>query len=174
MIDVINDFAFPQARQLFRFALPAARRIARLKARCRKAGMPTIYVNDNFGRWRSDFKSQVQRCLTGSPFGAAIARLLQPDEKDYFVLKPKHSAFFETSLPVLLESLGARHLIITGFAADICVLFTANDAYMREYSVAVPPDCTASETQEAKRRALAHMKRFLKADVLSSPKMRLS
>jgi len=173
MIDVIDDFDFPQAGKLFRYALPAARCIARLKGRCRQAGIPIVYVNDNFGRWRSDFRSQVDRCLNGSRFSSAIAKLLKPDDDDYFVLKPKHSAFFETSLPILLESLGAAHLIITGFATDICVLFTANDAYMRDYSVAVPFDCTAAETVEAKKRALAHMKRFLKADVRSSNRVAL-
>jgi nicotinamidase-related amidase len=164
LIDVINDFDFPEAKKLYRHALPAARRIAALKKRCRNKDIPTIYVNDNFGRWRSDFKAQVTRCLEGSQMSSSIARLLRPDEKDYFVLKPKHSAFFQTSLPVLLESLGVRRVIITGFATDICVLFTANDAYMRDYEVSVPPPCTAAESDTAKRRALEHMKRFLKAE----------
>lgn len=172
LIDVINDFNFPQAPQLYRYALPAAKNIAALKKRCRAAGLPTIYVNDNFGRWRSDFKSQVTECLEGSEYSATIARLLHPDDEDYFVLKPKHSAFYQTSLPVLLESLGVRRLIITGFAADICVLFTANDAYMREYEVAVPANCTAAESDEAKKRALQHMKRFLKAEIGSVPALK--
>lgn len=164
LIDVINDFDFPEAGQLFRHALPAARKIAALKKRCRKEGIPTIYVNDNFGRWRSDFKSQVKKCLEGSEMSSDIARILHPEEEDFFVLKPKHSAFFQTSLPLLLESLKVKRVIITGFATDICILFTANDAYMRDYAVCVPPDCTAAESPDAKKRALAHMKRFLKAE----------
>ena len=171
LIDVINDFDFPQAKALYRYALPAAKRIAALKKRCRSAKVPVIYVNDNFGRWRSDFKSQVRHCLEGSEFSSSIARILHPDDEDYFVLKPKHSAFYQTSLPVLLESLGVRRVIITGFATDICVLFTANDAYMREYEVCIPSSCTAAESPSAKTRALKHMKRFLKADISSSPRV---
>ena len=95
-------------------------------------------------------------------------RLLIPAEDDYFVLKPKHSGFYASSLDVLLKNLGAKKLIITGFAADICVLFTANDAYMRDFEVIVPADCTAAETTDAKRRACAEMKRFLRADIRPS------
>ena len=155
LVDVINDFDFPEGEKLLRFALSAARRIAALKKRLRKRGVPTIYVNDNFGRWQSDFKKQVERCVNEDLPGASVARLLIPAEDDYFVLKPKHSGFFSTSLDVLLSYLGARKLIVTGFAADICVLFTANDAYMRDYELIVPADCIAAETAAAQRGAIS-------------------
>ena len=168
LVDVINDFNFPRARQLLRYALPAARRIVALKKRLRAQGIPAIYVNDNFGRWRSDFKKQVEKCVSEESLGAPVARLLIPGENDYFVLKPKHSAFYSTSLDVLLDYLGAKKLIVTGFAGDICVLFTANDAYMRDYELIVPSDCVASETAAANRQACQQMKRFLHADVRPS------
>ncbi len=174
LVDVINDFDFPEGKKLFRFALPAARRIAALKRRLRKHGVPAIYVNDNFGRWRSDFKTQVERCISDESPGASVARLLIPAEDDYFVLKPKHSGFYSTSLGVLLSYFGARKLIITGFAADICVLFTANDAYMRDYELIVPADCIAAETTAARRSATQQMKRFLKADVRPSTSIRVT
>jgi nicotinamidase-related amidase len=167
LIDVINDFNFPTAAKLLRHALPAARRIAALKKRLSESGIPAVYVNDNFGRWRSDFRSQVQRCLTEGG-GAEVSRLLMPGENDYFVLKPKHSGFYCTSLEVLLHYLGAKRLILTGFTADICVLYTAHDAYMRDYQLFVPSDCVACETAEANRLACAHLKRFLKADIRPS------
>ena len=171
LVDVINDFDFPQGRDLLRFAVPAARRILALKKRLRARGIPAVYVNDNFGRWQSDFKKQVEKCVSEESIGAPVARLLIPGENDYFVLKPKHSAFFSTSLDVLLEYLGAKKLIITGFAGDICVLFTANDAYMRDYELIVPSDCVASETAAANKNACQQMKRFLKADVRPSRRL---
>jgi nicotinamidase-related amidase len=174
LVDVINDFDFPQARQLLRQALPAAGKIAALKKRLRRRGIPTIYVNDNFGRWRSDFRKQVEACLSGDCLGAPIARQLVPAEDDYFVLKPKHSAFYCTSLDVLLSYLGVRRLIIGGFATDICVLFTANDAYMRDFEILIPSDCSAAETVAAHRRACRHMQRFLRADIRPSSQLRLS
>jgi len=171
LVDVINDFNFPRGRDLLRFAVPAARRILALKKRLRARGIPAVYVNDNFGRWQSDFKKQVEKCVSEESLGAPVARLLIPGENDYFVLKPKHSAFFSTSLDVLLEYLGAKKLIITGFAGDICVLFTANDAYMRDYELIVPSDCVASETAAANKNACQQMKRFLKADVRPSRRL---
>jgi nicotinamidase-related amidase len=172
LVDVINDFDFPRGERLLHFALPAARRLAALKKRLRKSGVPAIYVNDNFGRWQSDFKKQVERCVSEDSPGAAVARQLIPGDDDYFVLKPKHSGFYSTSLDTLLSYLGAERLIITGFAADICVLFTANDAYMRDFEILVPTDCVASETAAARRGAIQQMKRFLRADTRVSRLLR--
>lgn len=168
LIDVINDFEFVGGEELFRNALPAARKIARLKERARVAGAPVIYVNDNFGRWRSDFKRIVAHCLGDEVRGRPIAELLAPDEDDYFVLKPKHSGFFSTALELLLEHLGARTLVLTGFAGNNCVLFTANDAYMRDYKLLIPADCTASIEQVENEYALRQMQDVLKADIKHS------
>jgi nicotinamidase-related amidase len=148
LIDVINDLDFPEADELLRFARPMARKIMRLKLRAKKAGIPVIYVNDNFGRWRSDFRRQVVHCLRDNSRGHQIVSLLQPEDDDYFVLKPKHSGFFSTTLHTLLRYLGSRKLILTGIAGNFCVLFTANDAYMRDYELIIPSDCTASNTAE--------------------------
>jgi nicotinamidase-related amidase len=173
LIDVINDLDFPEANQLLRHARPMARKLLRLKQRAKKAGVPVIYVNDNFGRWQSDFRRQVEHCLRGDSRGHEMVSLLQPDEDDYFVLKPKHSGFFSTTLDTLLRYLGAKKLILTGVAGNFCVLFTANDAYMRDYDLVIPSDCTASNTAEENRQALALMRKFLKADTRPSTKLRL-
>jgi nicotinamidase-related amidase len=174
LIDVINDLDFPEANQLLRYARPMARKILRLKERAKKAGVPVIYVNDNFGRWRSDFRRQVVHCLREKSRGREIVSLLQPQEDDYFVLKPKHSGFFSTTLDALLRYLGARKLIVTGIAGNFCVLFTANDAYMRDYDLIVPSDCTVSNTPEENRQALTLMRKLLKADTSPSSRLRLA
>jgi nicotinamidase-related amidase len=95
LIDVINDLEFPTGPQLLRSALAAGRRLRDLKRRAKRAGVPCIYVNDNFGRWRSDFSAQVKHCLRDGTRGAALVELLLPEADDYFVLKPKHSGFYE-------------------------------------------------------------------------------
>ena len=173
LIDVINDLDFPEANRLLRYARPMAKKLLRLKKRAKKAGVPVIYVNDNFGRWRSDFRRQVLHCLRESSRGHEIVALLRPDEDDYFVLKPKHSGFFSTTLETLLRYLGSKKLILTGIAGNFCVLFTANDAYMRDYELIIPSDCTVSNTTVENRQALALMRKFLKADTRSSTKLRL-
>ena len=171
LIDVINDLEFPEGDQLLRHAIPMAHRIAALKRRARQEGVQVVYVNDNFGRWRSDFNAQVQHCLRDGVRGKPVVELLRPGEDDYFVLKPKHSGFFSTSLDTLLEYLGAKAVVLTGMAANICVLFTANDAYMRDLHLAVPSDCVASNTEEENRYALDQMRKVLKADTRPSPEL---
>ena len=164
LIDVINDLEFQGGEKLLRPALRMARKLSVLVKRAHKANVPVVYVNDNFVRWRSDFTAQVRHCLDDGVRGQPIAELLKPSEEDYFVLKPKHSAFFSTALETLLQTLETDTLILTGLAGDNCVLFTAHDAYMREYRLAVPSDCIASESSTSNAWALHHMRRFLKVD----------
>lgn len=172
LIDVINDFDFPEADQLLRYARPMAKKLLRLKRRAQRAGVPVIYVNDNFGRWKSDFRHTVEHCATKGRAGELV-RLLRPEENDYFVLKPKHSGFFSTTLETLLRYLGTQTLILTGIAGNFCVLFTANDAYMRDFDLFVPSDCSVSNTRQENQSALRIMKKFLKADTRSSFKIPL-
>jgi nicotinamidase-related amidase len=164
LIDWINDLEFDAGDQLFARALTAAKATAALRRRAKQAGVPVIYCNDNFGRWRSDFRSQLEHVLKDGVRGRPIAELLAPDEDDYFVLKPKHSGFHSTSLDVLLAHLGATTLILTGIAGNFCVLFTAHDAYMRDFRLIVPRDCLASEREAEDRHALEHMATACKAD----------
>lgn len=154
--------------------MPGAKRIAALKQRCRRAGIPAVYVNDNFGKWRSDFKKLVSHCLNDRTRGRQVVELLKPERDDYFVLKPKHSGFFSTTLDLLLEHLGAQTLILTGFTGDICILFTANDAFMRDYRLVIPSDCVVSERETGNRRALKFMQRILEADIRPSIEIELS
>jgi nicotinamidase-related amidase len=168
IIDVINDMEFPEGKQLFRQALSMAKKIAALKSRASSAQVPIIYVNDNFGHWRSDLKKQISHCLVDGVRGEPIARLLAPDHSDYFVLKPKSSAFFGTTLHTLLQYLGIRTLVLTGIAADVCILFTAHDAHLRDYEIIVPSDCVASNTLAETRMALANMKKAAHAVVCKS------
>ena len=162
LIDVINDFDFPEGEELLRLAMPVGKNIAALKERAKAAGIPSVYVNDNFGKWQSDFKKIVSHCRNAR--GKDFVEMLLPDDEDYFVLKPKHSGFYSTTLHLLVTHLGAENLILTGIAGNNCVLFTANDAYMRDYKIIVPSDCVVSNTEEENAHALKQMETVLKAD----------
>jgi nicotinamidase-related amidase len=168
LIDVINDMEFDTGAKLLEHALPMSKRLADFKRRAKEAGIPAIYVNDNFGRWQSDFNKLLAHCLKEDVCGKPLAEMLKPEEDDYFVLKPKHSGFFSTTLDTLLEYLQAKTLILTGLTGDICVLFTANDAYMRDFNLIIPADCVASSTPEGNEHALELMARVLKADTTPS------
>ena len=164
LIDWINDLEFAGGDKLLPPALAAAKYTAALRKRAKQAGVPVIYCNDNFGRWRSDFRTLLEHVLHDDVRGKPIAELLTPDENDYFVLKPKHSGFHSTTLEVLLAHLGAHTLILTGIAGNFCVLFTAHDAYMRDFKLVVPRDCLASEDEADNRHALHHIAATCKAD----------
>lgn len=171
IIDMICDFEFEDGEKLFKFAKPISRNIAKLKTKAEKAGIPVIYVNDNFGKWQSDFRKLLRHSLDPKHRGSEIAEALRPKEENYFVLKPKHSGFYSTTLDVLLEYLGTETLILTGVATDICILFTANDAYMRDYDLIVPRDCVAANTKKASGETLKYMQKILKVKTVASEKI---
>jgi nicotinamidase-related amidase len=173
LVDVINDMDFKGSDALVEQAVPMARRLAALKQRARDAGIPAIYINDNFGKWRSDFRRLVDHCTNDAVPGREVARMLRPSEDDYFVLKPKHSAFYDTTLDTLLDHLGTETIILTGIAGNICVLFSANDAYMRDFRLFVPRDCTVSNTADENEYALRQMATVLKADITPSTELDL-
>jgi nicotinamidase-related amidase len=168
LVDVINDLEFDGGKTLLKRALPMAKRLAALTERAREAGVAVIYVNDNFGKWRSDFRTLLQHCMRDDVNGKEIAAILAPKKSDYFVLKPKHSGFFSTTLDTLLEYLHVRTLIVTGLTTDRCVLFTASDAHMRDLHLVVPEDCCAAQTQEEHDQAMEMIERVLGADTTSS------
>ena len=174
IIDCINDLDFPGNESLLKSVMPMAKKIAALKRRAKSAKIPVIYVNDNFGRWQSNFNTQVEHCLQDDVPGNVIVELLKPEDDDYFMLKPKHSGFFCTSLEILLNHLQAKTLILSGIAGNICVLFTANDAYLRGFQLCVPRDCVASNTEDENLAALEQMEKVLKADIGPSDALRLT
>lgn len=171
LIDVINDLEFEGGERLLKFALPAAQSLAVMKQRAARANVPVIYANDNFGRWRSDFSAQVRHVREDRTRGAPIAELLAPAECDYFVLKPKHSAFYQTCLGILLEHLGVRTLVIGGFSTDSCVNLTVSDGFLRSYNLVVLSDGTAAQTRAAHITALEQMQRVLSARTPKSAKV---
>jgi nicotinamidase-related amidase len=172
LIDVINDLAFPGSEALVAQAEPMAARLAAFTRRARTAGVPTVYVNDNFGQWRSDFRKTVAHCTARTSKGRRVSLRLRPTRDDFFVLKPKHSGFYDTTLATLLDDLKIRRVIVTGIAGNICVLFTANDAYMRGLQIFAPADCIVSNTVEDNDAALRQIELVLKGKVTPSTQLR--
>ena len=169
LIDVINDLEFDGGDRLLAPALQMAEQIARLRDRARALAIPAVYVNDNFGRWQSNVDKLIAHCLRDGVRGAPLVARLRPDSDEfYFVLKPKHSGFFSTTLDILLDYLGVKTLILTGLTGDICVLFTAHDAYMRDFNLVIPSDCVASTDPGENEYTLEKMERLLDADTRPS------
>jgi nicotinamidase-related amidase len=168
LVDFINPLDFPGAEKLAPTALEAARACADLKKRLAEEGTIAIYANDNYGVWQSDFHSLVSTCLGMEGPAGEITRLLYPQADDLTILKPRHSAFYASPLELLLKEMQAQELVICGLATDMCVQLTAGDAFLREYQVWVPADCTAAESEEIKQASLDYMASVLKCDVRPS------
>lgn len=166
LIDFVNPFAFDCGDALFRRALPAARSTASLMVRAHALGVPCIFVNDAFDASRTNLGDLIDHHRRRARRAEAIVDALPIDtERDHFVPKPLHSGFFRSRLDASLRRLRVGRLVLTGVAADICVLATAFDARMRGFELAVPSDCVAAESAEAERWALRLMARALGADV---------
>jgi nicotinamidase-related amidase len=174
LIDVINHFEFPDGKSVLRHALPIAPKLAHLKKRAQAARLPIIYVNDNFGQWRSDASNLVNYCVRPEAVGKQFVEQLQPDKNDYFVLKPMHSGFYQTPLEVLLRYLGASTLVLCGLATNSCIVCTAHDAKMREFHLWVPSDCSAARTAKEHTQAIEHIRTMTDATVTPSGSLRLN
>ena len=174
LVDTINPFDFPGGAAFARRNLGVARSIAALRGRATRARVPVVYVNDNLGRWRSDVHDLVERCGRPGMPGAPIVDWLAPRPSDFVILKATLSGFFQTPLETMLRLGGVERIVLTGFAADNCVLFTAADAYMREYRLDVPRDCIGAKSATALSRALTTMEELLRARTAPSSALRLA
>lgn len=170
ILDMVNCFDFEGAEELERHAIAAAQRIDQLRRQFRERGWPIVYVNDNFGEWHSEASKLVARALEKDN---PVTQLLVPKHDDYFIIKPQFSGFYATNLPVLLPQLGVSKLVLSGVATDICVLFTAADAHMREYDLWVPEDAVAAENEERGRWALEIMAQSMGAETAETSQMSL-
>jgi nicotinamidase-related amidase len=130
-----------------------------------------LYVNDNFGDWRSEKEVLIGRCLEAK--GARFVRPLLPDSEDYFVLKPMHSAFYMTPLEVLLQHLQVETLILTGLTSNSCITVTAHDANMRGFGIYIPPDCSCARIAEEHTQALAQLEASAGAVLRRSTSLKL-
>lgn len=159
-IDIINDFDFDGSDKLLEHTENILPGLKKLRQFGKENDIPIIYVNDHYGFWQADFRKIINYCENSR--NQHIIQELKPDDSDYFLIKPQHSAFFQTPLHALLNDLGKTHLIMAGIAGDICILFTAKDAYMYKYTMHVPENCMASEEKDGNDYALYLMHSVMK------------
>ncbi|MEU2422095.1 isochorismatase family cysteine hydrolase [Streptomyces sp. NPDC007851] len=164
VIDMINTYDHEDAELL----LPAAKQVvpvlADLIGRAREAGVPVIYVNDNFGRWRSHHGELVETALSRPH--ADLVEPIRPDDDSLFVVKARHSIFYDTPLSYLLWQLGVGTVVLTGQVTEQCVLYSALDAHIRHLEVTVPKDAVASIHPHLAEAALEMMERNMGARIV--------
>ncbi|MER5436019.1 isochorismatase family cysteine hydrolase [Streptomyces sp. NPDC002588] len=169
VIDMINTYGHQDAGLL----LPSARAMvpvaAALLTRARRGGVPVIYVNDNFGQWRSHHGELLAEALSGPH--ADLVEPLRPDEDSLFVVKARHSIFFQTPLSYLLDQEGIDHLVLCGQVTEECVLYSALDAHLRHLRTTVPGDAVAHIHADLADAALRMMERNMGARVCDSAEL---
>jgi len=170
---MINALAFEGGDRMKAPAEATIGPILALRAAADAAGMPVIYVNDNNGQWHSERDRLIEESLAQDGPGRTLTERLRPRADDYFIIKPQFSGFYATNLPVLLPQLGVSRLVLTGVAADICVLFTAADAHMRQYELWVPADAVAGNHDERTRWAIEIMKNSMGAETRTTQELSL-
>jgi nicotinamidase-related amidase len=170
VVDMINTYDHPDADLLLdsvREVLPAVR--AAIDA-ARAADVDVIYVNDNFGRWRSHHEELLGIALRG-PHGDLV-KPVAPDEDSLFVVKARHSIFFQTPLEYLLQQNGVHHVILCGQATEQCILYSALDAHIRHLDVTVVEDAVAHIHPDLAQAALRMMERNMGARLRAAADLR--
>ena len=173
IIDMINDLDFEGGANMREAVAASAQAIVRLRDEADALDVPVIYVNDNYGHWHSERSRIVEHCLREGSIARDIVETIQPRPDDYFIIKSQFSGFYASALAVLLPKLRANRLILTGVAGDICVLFTAADAHMREYGLWVPRDAIASANRQRNEWALETMNNSMRAETRGTSELAL-
>ena len=161
VVDMINTYEHPDAEALLvsvREVLPAVREAI---GAARAAGADVIYVNDNFGRWRSHHEELLDLALRGPH--ADLVEPVAPDEDSLFVVKARHSIFYQTPLEYLLRQNGIEHVILCGQVTEQCILYSALDAHIRHFEVTVLKDAVAHIHTDLAQAALRMMERNMGA-----------
>ncbi|GAA3084608.1 cysteine hydrolase [Streptomyces roseofulvus] len=157
VIDMLNTYAHEDAERLVPSVAAALPAIVDLLRRARAAGTPVVYANDNFGDWRSHHGEILDLALGGRH--PELVEPVRPDEEALFVVKARHSVFYETPLEYLLRSLDVTDLVLTGQVTEQCVLYSALDAHIRHLDVTVPRDAVAHIHEDLARAALRMIER---------------
>lgn len=173
IVDVINPLDFDGAGPLCKAAEGIVGPIEKLREAAGDAGLAVVYVNDHHGAWHAESTELIDKIAAADLPGSALARRLRPRGQDYFIIKPQLSGFYASTLSALLPRLGVSCIVLTGIAADICILFTAADAHMREYDLWVPRDAVAGEHDQRTTWALEIMRNSLGAETRGTDELDL-
>jgi nicotinamidase-related amidase len=163
VIDVINSYDFEDAERLAHSAREAVPHTAALLDRAREADIAVVYVNDNYGAWNSSVDDLVAKALRGEH--ADLVEPLVPADTDAFVVKARHSAFYQTPLEYLLGQNGVARVVLAGQVTEQCILYSALDAYIRHLDVVVATDAVAHIDERLAAAALTMMERNMDVEL---------
>ena len=171
VIDMLNAYEHPDAEKLTRSVEAVLPQMRELVDRARREDVLTIYVNDNFGAWNSDRDELLATALRGR-YGHLVEPLA-PGEETLFVVKARHTIFFQTPLEYLLGQEDVDRIVLVGQVTEQCILYSALDAYVREFDVVVPRDAVAHIHEDLADASLRMMEVNMSAEICSARDCRL-
>jgi nicotinamidase-related amidase len=169
VVDMLNSYEHDDAEQLTRSVETIVTPLSDLIARAEDQDIEIVYVNDNYGDWKSSQEDLQKQAMDGAR-PDLVEPLLPPDSAD-FVMKARHTIFYMTPLEYLLGQKKIDRLILTGQVTEQCILYSALDAYVRHFEVAVPRDCVAHIHENLATAAFEMMQRNMGAEITTSAEL---
>ncbi|HWE08200.1 MAG TPA: isochorismatase family cysteine hydrolase [Solirubrobacteraceae bacterium] len=169
VIDMLNTYEHEDAEQLRESVHGMVPNLSSLIAEARERDIPVAYVNDNYQDWAAERPELVARALAGA--APELVEPIVPPEDAPFVVKARHSIFYQTQVEYMLRQLGAERVVLTGQVTEQCILYSALDAYVRHFEVVVPPDAVAHIIPELAQAALQMMERNMRANLIESARV---
>jgi nicotinamidase-related amidase len=166
LVDMLNPYEHPEADRLAERVAKALPGVIELRARAEQAEVPIVYVNDNYGDWNSSAQELAEAAMEGEH--PELVEPLLPGEGHSFVIKARHSVFYETPLEYLLDQMGVDRLVLAGQVTEQCILYSGLDAYVRHFRVVVPTDAVAAIYDHLAEAALEMMERNLSAELCTA------
>jgi nicotinamidase-related amidase len=171
VVDMLNAYEHPEADRLAERVADALPGVRTLLHRATEAETQVVYVNDNYGDWNSSSEELAQAAMDGAH--PELVEPVLPVEGQSFVVKARHSTFFETPLEYLLDQMGVGRLVFTGQVTEQCILYSALDAYVRHFDVVVATDAVAAIYDDLGEAALQLMERNMGADLTTAEEVEL-
>jgi nicotinamidase-related amidase len=171
VVDMINSYDHPDAEKLTRSVERTLPNMVRVVQRAADEDVLTVYVNDNFGAWTSSREQLVDEAMDGEY--RQLIEPIAPKPETSFVVKARHSTFYETPLEYLLRQEEVERLVFVGQVTEQCILYSALDAYIRHFEVAVPRDAVAHIHEDMAAAALKMMELNMSATICDADELRL-
>jgi nicotinamidase-related amidase len=161
--DMLSTYRHEDAERLApsaRHALPA---LVEQIATSRSQEIPVIFVNDNYGDWNTSAEKLFEKALAGAH--PELVEPLLPEPDDALIIKARHSAFYTTPLEYLLRQSEVERVLLAGQVTEQCILYSALDAYVRHFEVAVARDAVAHIEEHLAAAALEMIERNMRGEV---------
>jgi nicotinamidase-related amidase len=169
--DMLNSYDHEDAEPLVESVREQLPGIVDLRDRAQASDALLVFVNDNHNAWDAGREELIEQALAGEH--PELVEPIAPRDPMPFIAKGRHSAFYQTALEHLLRSEDVQQVVLAGQVTEQCVLYTALDAYLRGFDMAVPPDAVAHIDAELAQAALKMMESNMHAELIAVADLKL-